>query len=89
MIVKLDKDDNFVSLSVGPDEPSRYKERQSRDWKPKGTPANPWVAPEHRKFAVTMKRYKDPKNGPVGHLIVDKRAQIQIPQKPTYSVFTG
>lgn len=42
---------------------------------------DPWLAPEHQKMASDMRRNKDPKAGPVGHLIVDRRPELLRPKR--------
>lgn len=66
-----------------PNDP-RERVRTYRAYKPK---TQSWLAPEHQKFAQGMKRSKRVGedgiaiDGPIGHLIVDKRPNILIPQK--------
>lgn len=65
-----------------PDDPR--KERKYRQFKPR---EQPWVCPEHQKGAMGMKRNKNPEMGPIGHLIVDNRPQIMLPEKPRNPLF--
>lgn len=48
---------------------------------------NPWVAPEHRRFARGMKRNWNPKRGPIGHLKLDERPEILVPKRQSYADF--
>lgn len=73
-----------MAFTFFPNDP-RERVRKYRSYKPKGAS---WVAPEHQKLAQGMRRSKRVDqdglfpDGPLGHLIVDKRPKIMIPQKP-------
>lgn len=46
---------------------------------------NPWTAPEHFSGRKGMRRNRDPKSGPIGHFVVDKRPAIILPTRKTYT----
>ena len=35
-----------------------------------------WIAPEHYRGAIGMERNRNPNRGPLGHLVIDVRANL-------------
>ncbi len=74
--------DELRKFTFFPDAPT---ERQYRAYDPSNPRpkrvSNPWKAPEHVKMSAGMQRNKDPKKGPVGHLVVDRRPEIMVPKR--------